>query len=183
MVTWLRPDEQRGGVWRRGWISEKEEMILQAEPQTFAAVVLWYASDWGVSLCCCEGSVHETISCSSVQIYMLTTTSSPSTHECTHMHSHSHKSNQVSRRLWGEKKALENLTSCFGLLSYFCTAKHRHLSFQSSTDSSTLTSHTVSASWASSEDSHSHLSLLPSTCFEFDTCLLIPTCCLWRKSQ
>lgn len=53
--------------------------------------------------------------------------------------------------------------------SCFCLSKSWHLSFQHSSNTSTLTAH--SSAWASSECSHSHLSLLATTCFQLDTCL------------
>lgn len=58
-------------------------------------------------------------------------------------------------------------------------AKTRQLSFQHFADSSTLTS----PARASSEYSHSHLSLLASTCFEFDTCLPTPTHCQRERAN
>lgn len=53
--------------------------------------------------------------------------------------------------------------------SCFCLSKSWHLSFQHSSNTSTLTA--PSSAWASLECSHSHLSLLATTCFQPDTCL------------
>lgn len=102
-------------------------------------------------------------------------THQPPTHLHTSSPTHPHtnppfsNSNQTSGlrlQIFKKKIQLPGLSSSHLSL----TKTTRHLSFQLSADSSTLTSH----SSASSEYSHSRWSLLASTCFEFDTCLLTP---------
>lgn len=170
-----------GGCLR--WIGEREEVILWARQH-----LLQYNNmkcDWRLSLYCMllREPVYETIlfrrPCLDTHQPPTHSYTSPPTHS--HTHTPFYSFNQLSGSVLGEKKAWEIYLP--GLSSFYLSrAKTRHLSFHHSAGSSTLTSHSVSSARAYSEYSHSRLSPLASTCFEFDTCLPTPTH-RQRKSQ
>lgn len=138
----------------------------------------------GVSLLL-QGPIYETILCRCPCL----DTHQPPTHLHTHHYPPTHTQThhftipvRCQAQCEGRKKPWKsNFLVCLPPISPRTKqTSTRHLSFQHSVDSSTLTSH--SSAWALSEYSHSHLSPLASTCFEFDTCLPTPTR-RQRKSQ
>lgn len=171
MVTWLWPNELRWvskmNWWRRG---------SDTDSWTFAAVQ-WHTCDWKILLyfaraCFWNHFVQRSVS----RHPPTTTTGCPPTGASHHPLTNPpfHSSNQDVRLNVRGENNLRNLTSwCVCLSSLH--GQHRHLSFHHSADYSTLTSHTVSSAGASSKCCHSHLSLLASTYFGSDTCLLTQT--------